>query len=622
VSERKSEKGFNPTSKAKNNNSIQDKGVYRVEDCEADFSFIEKYDNEVTVDQYVSESMNDPLLEYLTPYGEQDWQIQLRLHPSQDNLRRAALALLPIMEEHNLEYKLLKLAGDTPSLGYDPTLDYNLEFATHPRPDIDRPNRHCLGQEFCIKIALSSIKNKAGLWPYYQYTPNRYKNIVLQCIKQLQVLGIQFGSFVAPMGANNIPCEKGIPPLASYSLTGPKPKSDARHTVLLSRDHNPNNYLDPFHNVKITYKDLERHEIDIEALKADGKKRIEKQSDHLQLGTSECEIILLYIWKYRTLRSFKHPELETVPLVPENEHQPFIPADAPRPLSDSQRDAYSEFIESEKFKTIQDFQENPFALSFIKKHLMDHEAVRNFRSKLSNEISDADFSYRLLFELVTNNLKAMQILFLRLIHIEHEQKNLKNSLIFMDDVLPQLTETIQIKLKSWQNYNEPLIQYYIRTFKELDKLPNAGSEENLKIRMEIIDFFDSALPSNLRLTNTFANYTSNSEHTESEENRKAVLCAKLKNLAQTLDGKGPTWGKVLGLLLIVGGLLVGTLTLLSLIPSLGLTAIPGVTLSTSMILGGASFFGGVAVAGAITSYCSRDKGLSKEVQNLASAVYI
>jgi hypothetical protein len=527
------------------------------------------------------------------------------------------------MEKHNLEYKLLKLAGNTPTSGYDPTLDYNLEFATHPRPDIDRLNRHCLGQEFCIKIALSTIKSKMGRWPY-QYTPNRYKKIILQCIKQLQLFEVEFGSFVAPMGANNIPCEKGIPPLASYSLASfkfiPKPKSDTRHNVLPSREHNPNDYLDPFLNVKITLDDLKRYKIDIEALKEDGKERIKRQDGRLYLGTLDSESLLLYIWKNQIKRSFIHPELETVPLVPENEHQPFIPEDTPRPISDNERDAYAEFIESEKFKTIQDFQDNPFALSFIKKHLMDHEEVSKFRSEIRNDLSDADFSYRLLFELVTNNLKAMQILYLRLIHIEHEQKNLKNTLIFMDDVLPQLTTTLQRQLKLWQNYNEPLIRYYTQTFKELDKLPNAGSEENLKIRMEIIDFFDSALPSKFRLKNTFANYVGNSETTDSEENRKALLCAKLKTLAQRLDGKGPTWGKILGILLIVGGLLVGTLTLLSLIPSLGLTAIPGVTLSTSMILGGASFFGGVAVAGAITSYCSRDTGLSKEVQNLASAV--
>ncbi len=95
----------------------------------------------------------------------------------------------------------------------------------------------------------------------------------------------------------------------------------------------------------------------------------------------------------------------------------------------------------------------------------------------------------------------------------------------------------------------------------------------------------------------------------------------IDNLVKKLGGKGPMWGKVLGIVLIISGILLGTACAASMIATGMGSSIPagfGITYSSSLLATGFSFFG-IAVGGT-TLYASRDTGISKTVQNVACAM--
>ena len=557
-------------------------------------------------DQYIRHPSNDPNREYTVAYGTAEWQFQIRLAPNKNNLKKAAVALSEVLEQYNLDYKLLRLAGPTPTPGYDPVQDYNADLAKNPHPDLDRINRHRLGQEFCVKLSYSSQSEQ------FQYTPEEYKKIMLECLKTLQDNEVQFGSLIAPMGALNIPSDKGIPPLISYSLITPAVATNKRNNVIPSSEHNPNQYPDPLEDVKITTADLLRHGINVAALQENCRERITRQEQHFNEAVKNIALEFKDIWDKREhpIRlSILAPEPSSIPLNPANQHAPFLKKNQINLIREDKekQDNYDQSIKDERDETILDYEENPFAIAFLKKHVFDNIPF-NSKKEIDARI-DA---------MVKQDLKRMQILYLRLVHLEHEQKSLKNTLIFLQGELPNITKKLSEQLRKWQPVNIPLRSAFEGLITDLDQLPK--TEDNLNTRLEIIDFIDSALPAQFRPDNPYAQYSTKAEDFNSDEERRAFLRSKLLTLAKKLDGKGPTWGKVLGAVMIVAGILLGTLCLLTLIPSLGLSAFPGVTLSTGMVLGGASFFAATSVAGAIGCYASRDTGASKSAHTLACVV--
>ncbi len=550
-----------------------------------------KTDKNETYQDHYFEHKNLDSAEYAFGGDEPRWQFMIRLDPNLQNLSAAAEALSGVLLKYKLNFKLFHPAKTHPAAGYDPVKDYTLtcpeSFAETPDLDLDKVNQYRVGQELRVEIGNER----------FQYDAPTYKKIMLECIKALQYESVKFGCLNAPMGTIDVPCEEGIPPVISYGYYKPLTESESqqRYSVLPREEYNPEHGDDPLEGIKLNKTDFISAGIDLTRLKEDGKRRIDEQKKHIEEARTAISAELRSLREAPENAQYRLADKETLaanmPLIPEDKHQPYMDKSYIQKLSKLGTD-FDDFLREEQRATCEDFESNPFAMAFFNTHPLATPA-----------------------HLAAKDLKKMQILYLRLHHLEYEQKCLGATLLSIEGNLSSVFTQLSSKSRQWQANNIPLRQSILSLGKEMAKLPEA--EQKSPLYMDIVNYLNNALPTKFRLENITS---TEAAQDQSEEARKARLRTQLNAIAEKLHGKGPTWGKVLGALLIVGGLLLGGLCVAALIPSLGLSSLPGFTLSTWMVASGAGFFGFTAAVGVGACLYSRDTGPSKTVQTIAAAL--
>lgn len=105
---------------------------------------------------------------------------------------------------------------------------------------------------------------------------------------------------------------------------------------------------------------------------------------------------------------------------------------------------------------------------------------------------------------------------------------------------------------------------------------------------------------------------------ESEEEIESKFKSDLKVMIRKLESKGPTWGKVLGAILIIAGVLLGLASFATMIPSFS-TSVAAVPVAVTWVLSGCAFFS--TSIGAAAEYLSADEAtdISTAVQTVLKA---
>lgn len=93
----------------------------------------------------------------------------------------------------------------------------------------------------------------------------------------------------------------------------------------------------------------------------------------------------------------------------------------------------------------------------------------------------------------------------------------------------------------------------------------------------------------------------------------------LKNLAKELETKGATWGKVLGVVLIIAGILLSIASFATMIPSFGASG-AGVGVGVTWTLAGLSFFSTSIGAGLEWGFADASTDLSIAVERVAKVI--
>ncbi len=191
------------------------------------------YDNEIYCD--------DGAVEFNGKMVEREWQIRISIYPEQQNLKKAATVLAPILiDTYNLCFKCLILC---PAYGlpnkeepvfWDGTMNGN-----------DRDQR---GKEICIYIRYFRQKSK------YELEPSQIKRLILDCWKAL--LDNQVDCHYISPNIDEKPIKTDLGPVAPFSYSSVKPWWN-RHGILHAKEYNPYNYPDPLLGVYLKKKDLD-----------------------------------------------------------------------------------------------------------------------------------------------------------------------------------------------------------------------------------------------------------------------------------------------------------------------------------------------------------------------------
>ena len=113
--------------------------------------------------------------------------------------------------------------------------------------------------------------------------------------------------------------------------------------------------------------------------------------------------------------------------------------------------------------------------------------------------------------------------------------------------------------------------------------------------------------------------TDNKENSPHKPTKQEDLKLTLKNLATELKIKGATWGKVLGVVLIIAGILLSIASFATMIPSFGATA-TAVPVAVTWTLAGLSFFSTSIGAGLEWGYADTSTKLSLAVEKVAKVI--
>lgn len=145
--------------------------------------------------------------------------------------------------------------------------------------------------------------------------------------------------------------------------------------------------------------------------------------------------------------------------------------------------------------------------------------------------------------------------------------------------------------------------------REIDAIKDNASLQDLYTAINVVDTISSATQINpLGDPDTHAQ----KEHTPAPSNPKVTL----KKLAKELEIKGPMWGKVLGAVLIIAGILLSIASFATMIPSFG-TSGAGVAPGITWTLAGISFFSTSIGAGLEWGYRDASTNVSTAVDNVA-----
>lgn len=172
-------------------------------------------------------------------------ELHIAIFPEPKNVAKAYAALIDILEEAGVYFKVMGFAEDTLA-NWDLTLlakkaDESIENYLL-RTALDNDQR---GKEICIYHRASKD----------EFSPEFWKNLQLKCWQKLQEAQVKFGHVLPPYGDAPIKSEAGIKTPFSYSLNFAGKK---RHGRLISepvKNRQPN----PFESIVITKADLAKY---------------------------------------------------------------------------------------------------------------------------------------------------------------------------------------------------------------------------------------------------------------------------------------------------------------------------------------------------------------------------
>lgn len=198
---------------------------------------------------------------------DRGWELCIAIHPEQSNLNKAVNATANLFDQHKLSFRyfVLNLPGYSTlaSLGQDV-----INTSIYDGSDKDNVR----GQE--ITVALRQIADSDSA--PYELTATQIKILMLTVWKQLQDAGVEIG-YMVPWGYQAIDCEEGL--ITPFAVAAFKEDLD-RHGELHQAAYNPANYPNPFADIKITKADLAAYGIKLTSIAAIHQARVTYLDQH------------------------------------------------------------------------------------------------------------------------------------------------------------------------------------------------------------------------------------------------------------------------------------------------------------------------------------------------------